>query len=97
MSAEKYTAIKQYLAEHFPGCEIEERHDFDRGAQSFKIQVAGTTLLLKVGDEFVGDNDIAEIIRIFELGSIAEILGKGKNLGVLVTQRGVEPFNREQH
>ena len=94
MLEEKHAAIAKYLNENFPGLEIEQRHDFDRGAHTFKIHMPKGTLLLKVGDEFVADNDITEILRLFNLWSLKETLGKEKELGVLVTQRGLELFER---
>jgi hypothetical protein len=94
MNVEKHAAINKYLAENFSGCEIEQRHDFDRGAQTFKISVFNDTLLLKVADEFVGDNGTPEILRLFNLWCLPEVLGKEKELGVLVTQRGLESFRR---
>ena len=94
MREEKHAAIGKYLAEKFPGCSIEQRHDFDRGAQTFKVHVADDTLLLKVGDEFVADNSKPEIFRLFNLWNLAEVLGGEKELGVLVSQRGLESFRR---
>lgn len=94
MHEEKYAAIAQYLSANFTDCEIEQKPDFDRGAQSFKVHVPKATLLLKVGNEFVDDNDTAEILRLFKSWAIEEILSNEKELGVLVTQRGPEVFNR---
>lgn len=94
MREEKHAAINTYLAEKFPNCDIEQKHDFDRGAQTFKVHVADGTLLLKVGDEFVEDNSTPEILRLFNLWGLAEVLGKEKELGVLVSQRGLESFRR---
>lgn len=54
MHEEKYAAIKGYLAEKFPGGEIEQKHDFDRGAQSFKLHI-------------VDDSSTPEILRLFSI------------------------------
>ena len=95
MSAnEKYSAIDGYLREYFKGSDVEQKHDFDRGAQSFKVHLSGHTFLLKVGDEFIEDNAVAEILRQFGLWSIAEVLGKETELGVIVTRHGLETFDR---
>jgi len=94
MRAEKHAAINKYLAEKFPGRDIEQKHDFDRGTQTFKLHVTDGTLLLKVGDEFIEDNSAPEILRLFNLWGLAEVLGKEKELGVLVSQRGLESFPR---
>ena len=95
MNEQKYAVITAYLAEKFSGCPIEQKHDSSRMAQSFKIHVIDTTLLLKVSDEFVGDNDIPKILHLLNLWALAEILGKEKELGVLVSQGGLELFPRE--
>lgn len=94
MSEAKLTAIQQYLAEKFPGQEIEQKHDFDREAQSFKVHVTGATLLLKVTDEFTADNDIPQILHLFNRWAMADVLSKDKKLGVLVSGRGLESFRR---
>jgi hypothetical protein len=91
---EKKATIRAYLSSHFPNATIEEKHDFDVGAQAFKLHVSGGTLLLKVGDEFAEDNSASEILRLFNLWSLAEILGKEQELGVLATGRGLETFLR---
>lgn len=94
MHEEKHAAIKQYLAEKFPGCEIEQQHDFARRAQSFKLHIVAVTLLLKVGDEFIDDNSTPEILRLFNLWGVAEVLGNEKEFGVLVSQHGLDSFRR---
>lgn len=95
MREEKHAAINQYLTEKFSDCKIEQRHDFDRGAQIFKVHIPDDTLLLKVGDEFIDDNGTAEILRQFNLWALAEVLSKEKEFGVLVSQRGLESFRRD--
>ena len=94
MHEEKHAAIAKYLSESFTGCEIEQKSDFDRDAQSFKVHVPKATLLLKVGNNFLDDNDTAEILRLLKSWAIEEILGKEKDLGVVVSQRGPELFKR---
>jgi hypothetical protein len=95
MNEQKCAAITAYLSEKFPDCPIEQKYDSNRMAQSFKVHVIGTTLLLKVSDEFVGDNDIPEILRQFNLWALAEVLGNEKELGVLVSHGGLELFPRD--
>lgn len=95
MSAiEKFEAIEGYLKKHFPDSTIEQKHDFDRGAQSFKVHLSDRTLLLKVGGELTEDNSLEEILRLFDLWTLAEVLGKETELGVLATRRGLETFRR---
>jgi hypothetical protein len=94
MNQEKHAAITKYLADNFPDCKIEQKYDFDRGAQTFKISMSKDALLLKVADEFVEDNGTPEILRLFGLWHLPEVLCKEKKLGVLVTQQGLELFRR---
>ncbi|HEU0220368.1 MAG TPA: hypothetical protein VFQ98_06150 [Gallionella sp.] len=94
MRDEKHADINKYLAERFPGCNIEQKYDFYRGAQTYKVHISDNTFLLKVGDEFIDDNGTPEILRLFNLWGLAEVLGKEKELGVLVSQRGLETFRR---
>lgn len=94
MSANKIRAISAYLSERFPNAEIDEKADFDRGAQSFKVHLPSRTLLLKVSNEFIEDNHAPEILHRFNLLSLAEVLGKDASVGILVSQRGLETFAR---
>ena len=47
MREEKYAAIEKYLAESIANKGIEQKNDFDRSAQSFKVYVDNDSLLLK--------------------------------------------------
>jgi hypothetical protein len=97
MSEEKYAAIAGYLSKKFPDCELEQQHDFDRGAQTFKVQIHAkpNTLLLKVSDEFVGDNNTSEILRLIDRWELAKHLCNEKSHGVLITGGGLELFSRD--
>lgn len=92
MLNEKSAAITQYLNENFPNCKIEQKHDFDRGAQTFKIYLPNHPLMLKVADEFLGDNDTAEILRLLKVFAVADVLISEKELGVMIYQKGTELF-----
>lgn len=95
MSAKKkFEAIESYLKKHFPGSTIEQKDDFDRRAQTFKVHLTNSTLLLKVGGELTEDNTLEEILRLFDLWALADILGKETELGVLATRHGLETFRR---
>jgi glutathionylspermidine synthase len=94
MHQEKHAAISKYLAMKFQHSNIEQKHDFERGAQTFKIFVLNDTLLLKVADEFFKDNSTQEILRLFNLWDLSEVLSREKELGVLVTQQGLKSFSR---
>ena len=90
----KYTAIRRYLSENFPDCDIEQRNDFDRHAQSFRIGAHEGDLLLKVSDEFVEDNEVSEILKLMSKWSLAEALRNDGGKGVLFSQHGIELFAR---
>lgn len=93
--SQKHAAIQQHLAGKFPECQIEQEHDFDRGAQGFKIDVADGSLLLKIADEFIDDNDISEILCRFDTWKLCDLLRNEQRLGVMVTENG--PFNFERN
>jgi hypothetical protein len=91
---EKYAAIEQYLSRNIPNKGIERKNDFDLSAQSFKIHVKGDSLLLKVAEPFVDDNDLFEIIRRFMEWRLPELLAKNGNSTVLVGNEGVNILKR---
>ncbi len=80
MNNAKHSCIEAYLSEHFAGSKIEQKHDFDLLAQSFKVHLPDDSLLLKVSDIFVSDNDEAHITpsqgrsRIFPLAQRCDVL-----------------------
>ena len=95
MRTQKHSAIESYLKDHFSNCQIEQNYDFDRGAQSFKIESVDGSRLLKVGNEFVDDNETSEMLRLFDLWALSAVLAKEKELGVLVLQSGLTSFSRD--
>lgn len=92
---ETIAAIQEYLVKEFPDSMIEHKTDFDLCAQSFKVCLPVRTLLLKVSDEFIGDNPPDEILRQFNHWSIAEVLQNERRLGVLVSHQGLVTFSRD--
>ena len=92
---EAIAAIRGYLVKEFPDSMVEHKPDFDLCAQSFKVCLPVRTLLLKVSDEFIGDNPPDEILRQFNLWAIAEILQNEKKLGVMVSHQGLAAFPRD--
>ncbi|MGH8403465.1 MAG: hypothetical protein ACRESO_08710, partial [Gammaproteobacteria bacterium] len=91
---QKYAAIQQYLADKFPDSQIEQKNDFDRGAQSFKIEVTDSSLLLKIAGEFIDNNNIDEILRRLDDWNICALLGSEPGFGIMVTENGPSPFER---
>jgi hypothetical protein len=85
---EKHAWIRDYLAEHFPGSEIEQKHDFDLGAQSFKVHLANYNLILKVSDDFASDNNEAAIALAFKRWDVPALLQQNSQRIVLITNDG---------
>jgi hypothetical protein len=88
---EKLAAIRALIQNAFPGANIEEKHDFDLGAERFKIYAAAGPLLLKVSRVYLDDNNIAAIGRDFERWNVFAHLNDAKAL--LVTSNGPQQIN----
>ena len=59
---DKLNVIREYLRSEFETENIDDKHDFDREAQTFRID-ADRLYLITVAREFIDDNDSAEITR----------------------------------
>ncbi len=94
MREEKYAAIEKYLSRSIPNDGIEQHSDFDLSAQTFKIHIEGDSLLLKVAEPFVDDDDIFEIIRRLMEWRLPELLAKNSNSTILVSNGGVNILKR---
>ena len=94
MKEQKLVAIESWLAGSFMDCPFERRNDFDRGATTYKIHAEHGTLMLKIGDEFVGDHSSEEILQLLALWGVSDALASHTELGVLVTERGPATFVR---
>lgn len=88
MNEAKHSCIEAYLSEHFPDSKIEQNHDFDLRAQSFKVHVPGDSLLLKVSDDFVRYNDEASLVASFRRWDVAALLKANSERIVLITSEG---------
>lgn len=93
MKQDKCAAIEDYLRLSFPHCRIEQHFNFDLKTQSFKIHCSDGPRLLRVGNEFLGNHDISEIMRRFQLWELSDILKKERELGVLITHHGPTKFS----
>jgi hypothetical protein len=54
-------AVKQYLESNFPGHEVSEDFDFDRGAHVFKVARNPGHYLAKISDEFLADTESQQL------------------------------------
>jgi len=94
MDENKLNIVRAYLNNEFPDDRIEEKYDFDRSAQTFRIRSGKDLLLLKIGEEFLGDNDDEQIGTHLENWQIANLLKENKGLGIFVGNSMPVAFNR---
>ena len=94
MEEEKLEVVRSYLSEEFQGAEIDEKYDFDRDAQTFRIRDGKDLLLLKVGENFLSDNGKEQVRSHLENWSIANLLRENKELGIFVGNNAPIAFNR---
>lgn len=94
MDESKLNVVRSYLNGEFAGSTIDEKYDFDRGAQTFRIRVGKDLLLLKVGEEFLGDNNESQIRTHLESWKVANLLRENKELGIFVGNSAPMSFNR---
>lgn len=84
----KIQGITGFLTKHFQNSEIQYQHEFSTGSEVFKISLTKGFLLLKVGEEFLEDNDESEIIKLMGKWSVISLLEENGKLGVLLTTDG---------
>ncbi len=95
MRVQKYAAIERYLAEHIPNSGIEQANDFNLSAQRFKVQIEKNSLLLKVSEAFVDDNEIDEILLLFDCWEIPGLLQQDSSRTIFVGNEGFQSLKRE--
>lgn len=86
--------VRSYLKSEFSRATIDEKYDFDRGAQTFRIRIGEDLLLLKVGENFLSDNNEAQVRSCLEEWKVANLLRENKELGIFVGNNGPFAFNR---
>lgn len=94
MEENKLNVVRTYLNGEFAGSTIDEKYDFNRGAQTFRIRIGQDLSLLKVGEEFLGDNNEAQIRAHLENWKVANLLSENKELGIFVGNSAPMSFNR---
>lgn len=94
MEDNKLDIVRNYLSSAFPGDSVEEKYDFDRCAQTFKIHHNNESLLLKVDENFLSDNNEDEIFTVLDNQEISKLLKDNKELGVFVGNLGTNIFKR---
>lgn len=94
MDESKLNAVRSYLKREFAGATIDEKYDFDRGAQTFRVRIDKDLFLVKVGEEFLSDNNVAAIQAHLEKWQIADLLRENKDLGIFVGNNAPIAFSR---
>jgi hypothetical protein len=94
MEKSKLDVVRAYLNGEFAGFTIDEKYDFDRRAQTFRICIGKDLLLLKVGEEFLSDNNEQQIRAHLGSWKIADLLRENKVLGTFVGNGAPIAFNR---
>ena len=94
MDENKINVVRSYLNGEFAGSTVDEKYDFDRDAQTFRIRIGKDLLLLKVGEEFLSDNNEAQIRTHLESWKVANLLRENKELGIFVGNGAPMSFNR---
>ena len=89
MDSEKIQAIKDYLSKHFPNCAYEDKHDFSRGAQTFKVETDIGNLLAIFSEEFIDDNDSITILNKLDQWKLSDQLRDNPSALILVTNHGI--------
>jgi len=94
MEEAKLNVVPSYLSGEFQGATIDEKYDFDRGAQTFRIRIARDLLLLKVGEEFLSDSNEEQVRSHLENWKVASMLRENKDLGIFIGNSAPFSFNR---
>ena len=95
MDESKLDSVREYLNNVFPDQKITENHDFDLAAQTFNISNETDSLLLKVGENFVDDNNADQIVDLLNRWDVADLLKQHPEVGLLVTSKGPQSFERD--
>jgi hypothetical protein len=89
MDDDKIQSIRDYLSKHFPNCTLEDKEDFSRGAQTFRIKTEKGILLAIFSEEFIEDNDSISIINKIDKWNITDQLRNNSSAIVIVTNHGI--------
>ena len=87
---ERLEAVRNYLREAFPGCELSDQADGIRGAHSFRLTRQGSPAhMLKVSRELLEDNQPAQISAILAHRAAAQALRDAADHRLLLTSHGL--------
>jgi hypothetical protein len=89
MSEEKFNVIRNYLSTEFPNYAINDRHDFDRIAQTFRLTTEDEIHLVTFSRKFLDDNSPSQLADILERSSLSKYFQQEGIARVLVTNSGI--------
>ncbi len=85
---EKLNAVRSYLLSEFPNYSIDDRYDFDRIAQIFRVY-NDKIHLLTVSREFIDDHSASEISNILRQRNLGKYFQQKKGARIIVTNSGI--------
>ena len=95
MNEGKLDSVRKFLIDVFPDWKITEKYDFDLAAQTFKVSNERGSLLLKVGENFIDDNNTEQIVDMLNKWDVPSLLKQNPEVGLLVTSNGPQSFERD--
>jgi hypothetical protein len=92
MDESKLDVVRDYFHKKFPGRGITEKHDFDLGAQTFMIARDTGSLLVKIRQNLIENNDTNQIREMLDKWDIVDILKQHPEVEMLVISGGPRPY-----
>ena len=89
MSEKKFNVIRNYLSTEFPNYAIDDRHDFDRIAQTFRLTTEEKIHLVTFSRGFLDNNSPSQIADILEKSSLSKHFQQEGIARVVVTNSGI--------
>lgn len=89
MDSDKIQSIKDYLLKHFPNCVHEDKYNFSRMAQTFRIKTEDAILLALFSEEFIDDNNSNAILNKIDKWNLTNQLRDNPSALVIVTNHGI--------
>ena len=88
MNESKLDVVRDYFHKSFPGRKITEKHDFDLGVQIFMIARDSGSLLVKIRQNLIDNNDTNQIRDMLDKWDIVDILKQHPEVEMLVISGG---------
>ena len=94
MDHDKIKSIKDYLLQNFPSCTIDNKYDFSRVAQTYRIKTLSGILLVTFSKEFIDDNDTKDILKKLSNWNLIDLLRDSYSSLIVVTNHGIRIESR---